>query len=265
MAATSLGIVDITALGAFVTDPGTGRLNVAPGWGIDTASHLPYYDPCGPQPGEEAWVRMDASGNLYLEQSATNGFGLEEGVRRPVEIREPAAPHALVGVTLGVGKITFTSFGGFTTEAGTGELVVAPGWGIRENGTAYFDPCGPTVGEAAWVRMDANGRLHLESVFNEDDGLVEGVARPVELLEPTVAPLVRKDGPAPTAPALRAVEIHHGRPVAQPAPQTSPIRRHWTEQHTKRTPAQAQHLRRQQRRQKNAQRIAQNVGGGTNG
>lgn len=137
-----------------------------------------------------------------------------------------------------LGEITLTSLGPFICDPGTGRMSVAPGWGIRANGTAYFDPCGPQPGEAAWVRLDPTGGLHLEQpTTGSVQELDEGEWRPVALTDSATTPL------------------QYGRPVELADPVTLPIRR----PPEAITEPQREHLARQARRQRNALRIASNV------
>lgn len=119
--------------------------------------------------------------------------------------------------TLGYGVIRLNTRFAFITDPGSGRMNVAPGWGMHPAGGAYYNPNGPNVGEAAWMRMDANGHLHLESAVSATGSLLEGVLRPVAQSDPAPAPVRRKDGVAPAAPQFRTtVPTCTGRPVPQP-------------------------------------------------
>lgn len=193
---------------------------------------------------------------------------------------------------LSFGGIRITALCGFVNDPGTGRMNVAPGWGMHASGGAYFNPNGPNVGEAAWMRMDAQGHLHLESAVSATGSLLEGVLRPVAQFDPAPAVVRRKDGPTPAAPQFRVVPISTGRPIQQPDLFALPVREkpgHAATAPTTRPPvirsgrpvaqrrerptqpgvvaavstqaALEQHKRRQERRQRNTQRIALNVGG----
>lgn len=101
------------------------------------------------------------------------------------------------------------------------ELSVAPGFGIRSDGSAYYQPGGAVAGEAAWVRLDSSGLFKLEQdapalLF----GLIEGDARPVELGEHVTGPVTEKPGVMPGAPTMVAPGGRDGRPVHVHEPQT---------------------------------------------
>jgi hypothetical protein len=74
------------------------------------------------------------------------------------------APRAQGDELASPGTITLTSPFPICAEPATGHVPCAPGWGLREDGTGYFDPDGAYAGEAAALCWDVTtGRLQLSN------------------------------------------------------------------------------------------------------
>jgi hypothetical protein len=74
------------------------------------------------------------------------------------------APRAQGDELAPPGTITLTSALPIGAEPGTGRIDAAPGWGLREDGTGYFDPDGAYAGEAAALCWNpTTGNLQLSN------------------------------------------------------------------------------------------------------
>ena len=143
--------------------------------------------------------------------------------------------------------VSLSTIGQFVTDAGSDRLRTAPGFGIRPDGSAYFDPDGALAGQAAYLRLSPAGRLTLSGL--DAAGLtlagpgvgprVSGETRPaadtatrrpslqprapMSASSPPVVADLREGRPVELAGAVTG-ELIDGRPVAQPDAASAQLR-----------------------------------------
>lgn len=120
-----------------------------------------------------------------------------------------------------------TTIGTLQPDPAEGNILhVAPGFGLTQAGTGYYDPDGAALGDEANLMITADGRWFLESSAGTNQG-VEGIrlsdTPSVVLVEMRETPIhtgqpVHADTPSIPLTAMRETPIRTGRPVhiAQP-------------------------------------------------
>lgn len=205
--------IKLNALGEFVTQPGTGEVRAAPGFGLRLDGSA-YYDPAGAQPGEAAWLRLEPTGEFSLQQNA------------------PSLEFGDIGVLLTRGLPENTRLL-LVAACDCGEIVSRPGHKCArcsapthvelEAGTRRpVDQADPTTGPI----REKPGHIDAPPTARTP---VPQPGRPVELQEPATLEVREKVGETHQPPAAAAPTARDGQPVQ--------LAEHRTIETTPRTPA----------------------------